>query len=73
MKWEKILEWSATAVIIVGAVFAALDIYPWSAILLNGGAFLWLILSIMWRKASLIIINAALLIIYTVGLIVKLS
>jgi hypothetical protein len=73
MKIEKILEWLATAIVIAGAVFAALNIYPWSAILLNLGSFVWLIVAIMWRKTSLIVINVTLLVIYTVGLFIELS
>jgi hypothetical protein len=37
------------------------------------GAALWLIVAIKWREWSLIVINATLLLIYTVGLIVKLA
>lgn len=71
-KLDFYLEWLATAITIVGAVCAALDIYPWSAMFLNAGAAVWLVVSIMWRKWSLIAINATLLGIYTTGLVVKL-
>lgn len=69
---EVILEWLATAITVAGAVCAALNIYPWSAVLLNAGALLWLIVSVMWRKWSLIAINTTLLAIYTTGLVIKL-
>jgi uncharacterized membrane protein len=66
------LEWLATVITIVGAIFTSLNYYPMGPILLNLGAGIWLIVSIMWRKWSLIIINATLLLIYTVGLLIKL-
>jgi hypothetical protein len=67
------LKWLATFVTIVGAVCTSINLYPLGPALLNVGAFLWLIVSIAWREWSLIVINATLLLIYTVGLIVKLA
>jgi hypothetical protein len=66
------LKWLATFVTIAGAVFTSVNIYPLGPALLNLGALLWLIVSVMWREWSLIVINATLLLIYTVGLVVKL-
>jgi hypothetical protein len=66
------LKWLATFVTIVGAVCTSINMYPLGPTLLNLGAFIWLIVAIAWREWSLIIINATLLIIYTVGLVVKL-
>ena len=66
------LEWLATIVTIIGAVFTAINVYPAGPIMLNLGAFIWLIVSVLWKKYSLIVINATLLIIYTFGLLIKL-
>jgi len=66
------LKWIATAITIVGAICTSVNMYPLGPALLNLGAFVWLIVSIMWREWSLIVINATLLLIYTVGLIIKL-
>jgi hypothetical protein len=66
------LKWLATFVTIAGAICTSINMYPEGPALLNLGAFIWLIVSIIWREWSLIIINATLLIIYTVGLVVKL-
>ncbi|MFY8211429.1 MAG: DUF6552 family protein [Candidatus Nanopelagicus sp.] len=65
------LKWLATFVTILGAVATSINMYPLGPALLNVGAFIWLIVSIMWREWSLIIINATLLLIYSVGLLVK--
>jgi hypothetical protein len=67
------LKWLATFVTIVGAVCTSINLYPLGPALLNLGAALWLIVAIKWREWSLIVINATLLLIYTVGLIVKLA
>ena len=66
------LKWLATFVTIIGAVATSVNMYPFGPALLNLGALIWLIVSIIWREWSLIVINATLLIIYTIGLIIKL-
>ena len=66
-----IVKWVATALLIVGALLNSLNIYPAGPALLNLGALLWLIVAIAWREWSLIVINATLLLIYTVGIVVK--
>jgi hypothetical protein len=66
------LKWIATGITIAGAVCTSINMYPLGPILLNLGALVWLIVAIMWREWSLIVINGALLGIYTVGLVVKL-
>jgi hypothetical protein len=66
------LKWLATFITIVGAVCTSINLYPLGPALLNFGALLWLIVAIKWREWSLIVINATLLAIYTIGLLVKL-
>jgi hypothetical protein len=66
------LKWLATFITIVGAVCTSINLYPLGPALLNLGALLWLIVAIKWREWSLIVINATLLAIYTIGLLVKL-
>ena len=66
------LKWLATLVTIAGAVCTSINLYPLGPALLNFGALLWLIVAIKWKEWSLIVINATLLAIYTIGLVVKL-
>ena len=63
-----ILKWVACAVTLVGALCTALRIDPMNIYLLNAGALLYLIWSVRIREWNLIVINAALLTIYCVGL-----
>ena len=72
MKLDFYLKWLATVVCIVGAIFTSLNSYPLGPALLNLGALIWLVVAIMWREWSLIVINATMLLIYSIGLIVKL-
>ncbi len=62
------LKWLACAITLAGALCTALRIDPVNIYLLNLGSLLYLIWSIRIREWNLIVINAALLIIYIVGL-----
>jgi hypothetical protein len=66
------IKWIATGVTLFGAVLASLNIYPYSAIVLNTGAFLFLIWAILIRDRAMITVNAGLLLIYSAGLAIKL-
>ena len=67
-----ITKWSATVVVLLGAVLASVGIYPYSAIVLNAGSFLFLIWAIMIRDRAMITVNLGLLMIYSIGLTIKL-
>lgn len=66
------IKWIATTVTLFGAVLASVNIYPLSAITLNLGAGLFLIWAVLIRERAMITVNAGLLLIYTVGLTIKL-
>lgn len=53
-KW---LEWVGTAILILGTAVNSLGYYPQGPILLCLGGVCWLIVSIRWGKASLIVVN----------------
>ena len=65
-------KWAATAVTLSGAVLASLDVYPFSAMVLNLGSALFLIWAVLIRDPAMITVNLGLLSIYTVGLSIKL-
>ena len=62
------LKWTACIVTLAGALCTALRIDPTNIYLLNAGAAIYLVWSIRIKEWNLIVINAALLIIYIVGL-----
>ncbi len=62
------LKWIACIVTLAGALCTALRVDPTNIYLLNLGAAIYLVWSIRIREWNLIVINAALLLIYIVGL-----
>ena len=65
------IKWAGTAVTLVGAVLASLGVYPYSAIMLNSGALIFLVWAILIREPAMIAVNAGLLAIYSLGLAYK--
>lgn len=55
------LKWTATIVLIVGTAVNSLGYYPEGPLILALGGVLWLIVSIRWREASLIVTNGVML------------
>ena len=68
-KLDFVLKWTACAVTLSGALMTALRVDPLNIYLLNLGSFLYLIWAIRIRELNLVVINAALLIIYVIGLV----
>jgi hypothetical protein len=67
--FEKIWEWLATAILIVGVALTAWNIYPLNIYFSFLGNAMWIVLAIMWRKCSLITIQTVVTIIYILGLL----
>lgn len=55
------LKWIATIVLIVGTAVNSMGFYPEGPLILAFGGVLWLIVSIRWREASLIVTNGVML------------
>ena len=68
---EFILEWSSTALVIVGAILTAWNVYPANLAVQFVGNMGWLAVGYMWRKWSLMTIQAVISVIYIAGLISK--
>jgi hypothetical protein len=64
-----LLQWSATILTIAGAIFTSLNVYPLNVITFNVGSILWLWFAIRVKQTSLIVVNAAMLLVYVFGLI----
>jgi hypothetical protein len=69
--WEFWIEWSSTAILIVGVTLTAWNIYPLNVYFSLAGNIGWTTIGIMWRKWSLIVIQAVLSFIYIVGLVIN--
>jgi hypothetical protein len=68
------LKWLGTAFTILGALLTSLGgLDPWNVLAFNLGAGFWLWASVRMQDAALMAVNAALLSIYVVGSILRLS
>ena len=67
---EFILEWTSTCIILTGVLLTNLNIQPYNLIVSLLGCIGWLILSILWRKYSLMIIQIILINFYSIGIMI---
>lgn len=70
-KIEFLFEWGSTIILLCGAALTSLNIYPMNVFMSIAGNLGWLVVSIIWRKPSLIVIQLVITVIYIVGLIDK--
>lgn len=71
MKIVDIIKWVATFITLAGALATALMYDPLNVWLLNLGALLFLIWACMIKEKAMIVVNAGLLLIYIIGLVVR--
>lgn len=70
-RFEIVVEWLATVVLVAGVALTAYNVYPLNVYVSIAGNFLWFIVALMWRKWSLITIQSIILLIYIFGLFSK--
>jgi hypothetical protein len=70
---NNILKWAATSILIVGAMLLSVDVYPLGGIVENVGTLVFFIWSVRVKETALVVVNGALFLIYTSGLLVKLA
>ena len=63
------IEILATGTLIIGVALTSWNIYPANIYMSVVGNFLWLLMGWYWKKWSLIIIEAFILVIYACGII----
>jgi hypothetical protein len=63
-----IVEWSATATLLVGVVLTALNVFPLNIYLSVLGNLLWLAVAFHWKKMSLVVVELIILLIYLAGM-----
>jgi hypothetical protein len=68
-KYEFLIKWISTALVILGAYLTAVDITPLNKIILLISSVGWVITGVLWRQPSLWALNAYLVIVYAYGLI----
>ena len=68
---EFFFEWGSTFILLCGAALTSLNIYPANVFFSLAGNLGWLVVSLIWRKPSLIVIQLVISFIYVAGLIDK--
>ena len=63
-----VLKWTACALTLAGALCTANEMHAYNRELFVAGGLLYLIWSVRIKEANLIVINAALVLIYVVGI-----
>lgn len=67
---DQFLQWGATALTLVGAVLTSIGgLDPWNVFAFYAGTMAWLIWSIRFRSAALIVVNGGLALIYFSGMV----
>lgn len=66
---DYILEWVGTAILIAGTAVNSAGYYPQGPLLLILGGLFWFVVSIRWRKFSLIIVNSVMTLTAVAGLL----
>ena len=66
--FEKVWEWLATFVLVIGVYLTAVNHYPLNIYFSMIGNFMWMVLGFMWKKPSLITIQLVVTAIYIYGI-----
>lgn len=69
MRLDWYLKWVATFTLIAGAILTSMDVRPLNIWMFNTANVVWIVVGIMWREASLIVMNSVLVAIYGYGLL----
>ena len=73
MALDKILEWTSTAVLLVGVYLTAVNIYPMNVYISLIGNFGWLVVAVLWRKWSLLTVQLVIVALYVYGMLSTLN
>lgn len=69
MPIDKILEWSSTAVLLVGVYLTAVNVYPINVYISLIGNLGWFVVAILWRKWSLLTVQFVIVALYLYGVL----
>ena len=68
MKTDTIIEWTATVFFLISVALTSLDIFPINLYVSLVTNLLWLWVGFIWRKWSLITVEAVVCVMYAVGI-----
>ena len=64
-----VLEWVSTSILLVGVVLTSFNIHPLNIYVSLLGNLGWLVVAWIWRKWSIITVQAVISVIYIVGMV----
>jgi len=67
--WIFFMEWIGTLVVLIGVAMTSFNIYPANLYVGLLGTLMWTVVGWKWRKWSLLVIEAAIAILYIAGII----
>lgn len=67
--WQWWFEWGITFLLIAGVVLTSFNIYPLNIYILLVSNLGWVIQAMLWRKASLFVVQLVITVIYIIGII----
>lgn len=70
-KVNKVLEWSATSVIVAAAIATVLAFDPINIFLFNLGSVMWLVWAVRVKRTSMIVLNVVMILVYVYGSIIR--
>jgi len=65
------LAWFASAALVLSSILASFNLFPWYSLGFLVANTSWIVVGLLWRERSLIFMNAAITIIYIIGLIFR--
>lgn len=65
------LAWFASGALVLSSILASFNLYPWYSLGFLVANSTWIVVGLLWRERSLIFMNAAITIIYIIGLIYR--
>lgn len=71
MKPYQRLAWLGTTTLLIAAVMAAINLYPYYAYGFILANTIWMVVGILWKEKSMIAVNLGLNVIYIVGLLLN--
>jgi len=69
MAIDKFLEWSSTAILLVGVYLTAVNVYPINVYISLIGNLGWFVVAILWRKWSLLTVQFVIVALYLYGVL----
>jgi hypothetical protein len=61
------LAWLGTALLLLSAGIAAINLYPWYVFAFIFSNVVWILIGVLWKEKSIVVMNVGLIIIYLAG------